>query len=93
MPTWTAVVDAILGFCIVFLVVHVVVSWLIGYGVISTDNPRVAATRAFFVKVTDPALWPFRLVAADTGDVDMTPVVLIVLLLAARYVLKLYPMM
>lgn len=93
MPTLAAAIDAILGFCILFLVVHVVISWLIGDEVISTGNPRVAAMRGFFVKVTNPALRRFRLLSADTGDVDMTPIILIVLLLAARYVLKLYPMM
>jgi len=92
MSTAAAVVDFILEICIVFLVIHVVISWLIGYRVIGTDNRHVAVVRAFFVKATNPLLWPIRLLSGDAGDVDMSPVFAIVLLLAARYVLKLYPM-
>jgi len=93
MPSPVALIDSVLGLCIVFVAIHVVISWLIGYRLISTDNPRVAAIRTFFIKATNPVLWPIRLVSVDTGDVDMSPVILIVLLLAVRYVLKFYPMM
>jgi YggT family protein len=87
-----AIIDYALQAATIVLVIHVLLSWLIGYRMIGHDNPWVKAIHVRLAKIVAPVLWPIRLLLPKTGDIDLSPVFLIVLILAARWAIQLYPM-
>ena len=85
-----AVIDFVLKICEIFVVIHVILSLLAGYNVIGADNRPFALIRAFIAKSLDPVLWPLRAVLPNLGVVDLSPPVLIIILLSIRYAFTLY---
>jgi YggT family protein len=67
-----------------------VLYWLIDFNAISTRNPVVAAIKRILDVVTWPLLGPLRWALPTVGGLDMTPVLLLVMLLSLRYALVLY---
>jgi len=61
----------------------VIMSWLIGFGVINGYNQTVRAIYDALRAVTEPLLRPIRRILPDIGAVDLSP---IVLLLACYFV-------
>jgi YggT family protein len=90
--TALGLIDLLLAFCTMFVLARLILSWLIGYGMLTDNNPRVKSVHMFFVGATNPALRPIRLILPDAGDIDVSPVVLIVVILAIRYLIELYPL-
>jgi YggT family protein len=64
-----------------------VVSLLIAFNVLDTRNRAVWAIADFFHRLTEPALRPIRRFIPNLGGIDISPVVLILLLQAARILL------
>jgi YggT family protein len=67
-----------------------VLYWLIDFNAISARNPVVAAIKRILDVVTWPLLGPLRWALPTVGGLDMTPVLLLVMLLSLRYALVLY---
>jgi YggT family protein len=68
------------------LLVYVILSWLIQFGVINGHNQVVATFNDVFTKLTDPLLRPFRRFqrkVVPTWQLDLSP---ILLLLALHFV-------
>jgi len=61
-----------------------------GFGVIDVSNRVVEGINASLDKVTAPALWPIRRLLPDLGAVDISPIVLISVLIVIRYAIALY---
>ena len=58
-----------------------VLSWLIAFNVVNTRNPIVANVGEFLYRITEPALRPIRNMLPNLGGIDISPVILIILLL------------
>ena len=69
------------------LIISAVMSWLVGFGVINTNNRFVYMVGDFFHRATEPALRPLRRVLPNLGGIDISPIVLILLLFFARNLL------
>lgn len=68
----------------IFLIIaSVVVSWLIGFGIVNPYNQFARMIWNFLQAVTEPALRPIRRMMPDLGGIDISP---IVLLLALQFV-------
>jgi YggT family protein len=67
-----------------------VLAWLIDFNAISTRNPVVAGIERVLRILTWPLLGPLRWALPTVGGLDMTPVLLLVILLSLRYALVLY---
>ena len=63
------------------LIAAAVLSWLIAFNVVNTRNPIVANVGEFLYRITEPALRPIRNVLPNLGGIDVSPVILIILLL------------
>lgn len=74
-------VDTIITLYIWILIASAILSWLIAFSVVNTRNPIVASIGEFLYRVTEPALRPIRSVLPNLGGIDLSPVVLIILLL------------
>jgi YggT family protein len=90
MPTVFFVIDLALEIYIWILLATALLSLLIGFNVLSTDNRAVAIIGKFLDNVTGPVRRPMRYLLPNFGGIDISPVVLIALIIAIRYVIVLY---
>lgn len=80
-------IDTILELYMWVIIANVVVSWLVAFNVINTRNGFVNQIREFLWRVTEPALAPIRRVLPNFGGVDVSPVILIILVVFIRRLL------
>ena len=59
------------------VIASVVLSWLIGFGVINVQNPFVRTLWQAINAVTEPLLGPIRRMLPNLGAIDISPVVLL----------------
>lgn len=69
------------------LIAGAILSWLIAFNVVNTQNRFVYSVGDFLYRVTEPALKPIRRYLPNLGGIDISPLVLILLLLFAQQVL------
>jgi len=77
-------VDTILEIYIWLLIAQAVLSWLLAFGVINRYNRGVSVIGDFLYRVTEPALRPIRSILPNFGGVDISPVVLILIIIFVR---------
>ena len=87
IPAVLNLVDAILALIIVVLIVHVVLSWLIAFDIVSRRNRFVGAIFEFTSRLTDPLLRPLRRLIPPIAGVDLSVLVLLLLLQFLRELL------
>ena len=63
------------------LIAAAIFSWLYAFNVVNARNPVVGTIGDFLYRVTEPALRPIRGMLPNLGGVDVSPVILIILLL------------
>jgi YggT family protein len=70
-----------------FLVIaSVIMSWLIGFGIVNPYNQIARAIWNFLQAITEPALAPIRRMLPDFGGIDISPIVLLLGLEAVQQV-------
>ena len=84
------VIDLALQLYIYLLVAAAVLSWLIAFNVVNMRNQFVAMVADFHYRITEPALRPIRSVMPNLGGIDISPVILIFIIIFIRYVILLY---
>jgi YggT family protein len=62
------------------LIAQAVLSWLLAFGIVNRYNRVVAMVGDMLWRITEPALRPIRSVLPDLGGIDISPVILILLL-------------
>lgn len=72
------------------LIASAVLSWLLAFNVLNSHNRFVYTLSEFLYRVTEPALRPIRQVVPLLGGVDISPVVLILLLIFVRNLISEY---
>lgn len=63
------------------IIASAVMSWLIAFGVVNTHNRFVFMVADFLQRVTEPAIAPIRRYMPDLGGIDISPIILILLLI------------
>ena len=66
-----------------------ILSWLIAFNVVNTNNRFVYQVADMLYRLTEPALRPIRNVLPNLGGIDISPVILILFLLFIRDVVLL----
>jgi YggT family protein len=84
------VIDLALQLYIWLLVASAVLSWLIAFNVVNVRNQVVATIADFLYRITEPALRPIRNFMPNLGGIDISPVILIFIIIFLRYVIHLY---
>ena len=84
------VIDLALQLYIWLLIAAAVLSWLVAFNVVNTRNPVVASVGEFLYRITEPALRPIRNLMPNLGGIDISPVILILIIIFIRYVIALY---
>jgi YggT family protein len=75
------------------LIAAAVLSWLIAFNVVNTRNQFVSIVGDFLFRITEPALRPIRSLLPDLGGIDISPVILILIIILIQRVIQhyLYP--
>jgi YggT family protein len=84
------VIDLALQLYIYLLVAAAVLSWLIAFNVVNMRNQFVAMVADFLYRITEPALRPIRNLLPNLGGIDISPVILIFIIIFFRYIILLY---
>lgn len=66
------------------VIISAILSWLLAFNVINRHNQAVYMISDALHKLTEPALRPIRKYMPDLGGVDISPVVLIFILIFLR---------
>lgn len=87
------VVLIILQLYIYLLIAAAVLSWLVAFNVVNVRNPVVHAVGDFLYRITEPLLRPIRSVLPNLGGIDISPVILIliIILIERMIVYYIYP--
>jgi YggT family protein len=64
-----------------FIIIQAILSWLIAFNVINTSNQFVAQIWMTLDRLTEPLYRPFRRIMPDFGGLDLTPMVVLVLIM------------
>ena len=70
-----------------FLIAQAILSWLVAFNIVNTNNNIVSLIGNFLFKITEPLLRPIRKILPDFGGIDISPVILIILLIFFRNLL------
>ncbi len=81
-------VDRLLSLYMWAVILAAVFSLLTAFGVLDTRNRMVWTIGDFLYRITEPALRPIRNLLPNFGGVDISPIILILLLQAARMLLN-----
>lgn len=80
-------IDTVINIYIWLLIIWAVLSWLVAFNVVNTSNRFVYLVGDFLNRVTGPALRPIRRLMPDLGGIDISPMILILLLIFLRNLL------
>jgi YggT family protein len=72
------------------LIASAILSWLIAFNVVNTRNPFVAGVADFLYRITEPALRPIRQFLPNFGGLDISPIVLILLIMLIQRIITYY---
>ena len=66
------------------IIVQAVMSWLLAFNVINTHNEFVRQLWLVLERITEPLYRPIRRIVPDFGGIDLTPMVVLILLIIVR---------
>ena len=78
------IVDSLISLVILALVLSAILSWLIAFDVVNMRNRYVYQFSRFLDAVTRPILKPVQRIIPPFGGVDITPVIVIIVLIGIR---------
>ena len=72
------------------VIVNVIVSWLIAFNILNTQNRFVYSILEFSYRLTDPILNKIRRFLPNLGSLDISPLILLQLIWFIEMCMKLY---
>ena len=90
MLSLLSLIDHIIELYTWCLIIVVAMSWLTAFNVINTQNKLVFQIYDFLYRITEPALRPIKRFIPNFGGIDISPVVLILLLVFVRNLIREY---
>ena len=76
--------DNIIAIYIWIVIINAILSWLVAFNILNTQNRFVFSVLDTTYKLTDPALNKIRRFLPTFGSIDLSPVVLILFLMFIR---------
>ena len=84
MSAFIDLLDRVIYLYVWVLIINAVISWLIAFNVLNTQNRFVYSVLEFTYKLTDPPLNYIRRFLPNLGSIDISPVILILLIYFVR---------
>ena len=79
--------DNIITIYLWIIIINAILSWLVAFSVLNTQNRFVFSVLDATYKLTDPALNKIRRFIPTFGSIDISPVVLVLILIFLRNVI------
>ena len=80
--------DSVITIYLWIIVINAVLSWLVAFNVLNTQNRFVYSVLEFTYKLTDPPLNYIRRFLPNLGSIDISPIVLILLIYFVRDLIR-----
>ncbi|MBX9828222.1 MAG: YggT family protein [Xanthobacteraceae bacterium] len=80
----------VLDIYIWLLIAAAILSWLVAFNVVNSRNQFVAMVGDFLYRITEPVLRPIRNVLPNLGGIDVSPVVLILIIILIKDIIGRY---
>jgi YggT family protein len=84
------VIVILLQLYIYLLIAAAVLSWLVAVNVVNSRNQFVAMVGDFLYRVTEPVLRPIRNMMPNLGGIDISPVILILIIILIEKLIYYY---
>jgi YggT family protein len=84
------IVLVVLEVYIWLLIAAAVLSWLIAFNVVNMRNQFVAMVGDFLYRITEPLLAPIRRRMPNLGGIDISPVILILIIILIDRIIRYY---
>ena len=78
----------IIGYYIWIIIAGVILSWLTAFNVVNRSNRFVHVVGDFIFRITEPALRPIRNILPNLAGIDISPVLLILILLTVQGIVR-----
>ena len=72
------------------VITNVVISWLVAFNILNTQNRFVYSILEFSYRLTDPILNKIRRFLPNLGSLDISPIILLLLIWFIEMCMKLY---
>ena len=76
--------DSVITIYLWIIIINAILSWLVAFNILNTQNRFVFSVLDTTYKLTDPALNKIRRFIPTFGSIDISPVILILLLMFLR---------
>ena len=87
MKSIFVLIDSVITIYLWIIIVNAVLSWLVAFNILNTQNRFVFSVLDATYKMTDPALNKIRRFIPTFGSIDISPVILILLLMFLRNII------
>ena len=84
------IIIIVLDLYVWLLIASAILSWLIAFNVVNTRNQFVAAVAEFLYRITEPVLAPIRRFMPSFGGLDISPIILILIIMFIQRVIAYY---
>ncbi len=84
MRSFIEIISLVVDIYIWCLIGSAILSWLVTFNVVNTQNRFVYMIGDFLFRITEPVLRPIRRYMPSLGGLDISPVVVILLLILLR---------
>ena len=85
--------DTLIGLYIFIVLLAVVASWLIAFGVLNTRNDLARALINFLDALTEPVFRRVRRIVPQIGGIDLSPMIVFIILIAIQKLVDSYVIM
>jgi YggT family protein len=72
------------------LIASAILSWLIAFNVVNTRNQFVNGVAEFLYRITEPALRPIRQFLPSFGGLEISPIILILIIMLIQRIISYY---
>ena len=87
MKSIFVLLDSIITIYLWIIITNAILSWLVAFNILNTQNRFVFSVLDATHKMTDPALNKIRSFLPTFGSIDISPVILILLLMFLRNII------
>ena len=72
------------------VIASAILSWLVAFNVVNTNNRFVLSIADMLYRLTEPALRPIRNILPNLGGLDISPIILILIIMFIQRVITYY---
>ena len=87
MKSIFVLLDSVITIYLWIIIINAILSWLVAFNILNTQNRFVFSVLDATYKLTDPALNKIRRFIPIFGSIDISPIVLILLLMFLRNII------